>query len=102
MGFSVDKHLKMDKLFGTVYSSTEPHPIKVAATAPSDNTRADEIAIETAKAGKVTAVVAVMSMFCIKRCNCVFRGQEAFMPKGGKCQCLRGKFLQIENLSLKT
>jgi hypothetical protein len=49
MGFSVDKHLKIDKPLGTVYSSTEPHLIKVAATAPSETTRADEIAIKTAK-----------------------------------------------------
>ncbi len=34
--------------------STEPHPIKVIDTAPSENIRVDEIAIETAKAGKVT------------------------------------------------
>jgi hypothetical protein len=49
--------------------STEPSPIKVANTAPSKTMRADEIAIETAKTGKVTAVVAVMSMFSKKYCN---------------------------------
>jgi hypothetical protein len=37
--------------------------IKVAATAPSKTTRVDEIAIETTKTSKVTAVVAVMSIF---------------------------------------
>jgi hypothetical protein len=31
-------------------------------------TRADEVAVETAKTGKVTAVVAVMSMFSEKEC----------------------------------
>jgi hypothetical protein len=31
--------------------------------------RADEIAIEIAKTGKVTAVVAVMGIFCKKRCK---------------------------------
>jgi hypothetical protein len=31
--------------------------------------RADEIAIETAKTDKVTAVVVIMSIFCSKRCN---------------------------------
>jgi hypothetical protein len=45
--------------------STEPHLIQVAGTAPSETTRVDEIAIETAK-GKVTAVVAVMSIFSKK------------------------------------
>jgi hypothetical protein len=44
--------------------STEAHPIKVVDTAPSNNIRADEIANENAKTGKMTAVVAVMSIFC--------------------------------------
>jgi hypothetical protein len=52
------KRLKLDNPLGTIYLSTEPHPIKVADTAPSETTRADEVAIETAKTGKVTAVVA--------------------------------------------
>ncbi len=47
--------------------STEPRLIKVATIAPSDNTRADKIAIETAKTSKVTVVVAVMSIFSKKR-----------------------------------
>ncbi len=42
--------------------STEPRPIKVATTAPSDTMRADEIAIKTTKNGKVTAVVMGMSI----------------------------------------
>ncbi len=49
--------------------STEPHPIKVDNTAPSETTRADEIAIETAKTGKVTAVVTLMRIFSKKRCK---------------------------------
>jgi hypothetical protein len=49
--------------------STEPRPIKVANTAISETTKADEIVIETAKTGKVTAVVAVMSIFSEKRCK---------------------------------
>jgi hypothetical protein len=68
-GFSVDKRLKIDKPLGTAYLSTEPHPIKVFNTAPSDNIRADEIVIETAKTNKVTVVVQVMSIYCKKRCN---------------------------------
>ncbi len=48
-GFNVDKHLKIEEPLGTVYQSTELCPIKVTHTAPSDNMRADEIAIETAK-----------------------------------------------------
>ncbi len=53
-GFSVNRLLKKDKLLGTAYLSTEPCPIIVYDTAPGNNMRADEIAIETAKTGKVT------------------------------------------------
>jgi hypothetical protein len=69
MGFSIEKCLKIDEPLGTVYQSTEPHPIKSANTAPSDDNRDDEIAIETAKTGKVAAVVAGMSIFCKKKCK---------------------------------
>ncbi len=69
MGFSVDKRLKIEELLGTIYSSHKPCPIKVVNTALSETTKADEIAIETAKTGKVTEVVAVMSIFSKKRCK---------------------------------
>jgi hypothetical protein len=49
--------------------SHKPRLIKVANTALSETTKADQIAIETAKTGKVTAVVAVMSLFSEKRCK---------------------------------
>jgi hypothetical protein len=51
---------------GTIYSSTEPRPIKVADTAPSETMKADEVGIETAKTGKVTPVVVMMSIFTKK------------------------------------
>jgi hypothetical protein len=69
MGLDVDKHLKIDEPLGTIYSSYKPRPIKVANTALSETTKADQIAIETAKTGKVTAVVAVVSIFSRKRCE---------------------------------
>ncbi len=50
--------------------STKPHWIKVANTAPSGTTRADEITIKTAKTGKVTAAVVAMSIFSGKRAEC--------------------------------
>jgi hypothetical protein len=50
--------------------SHKPHPIKVVDTALSETTKADQIVIETAKTGKVTAVVAVMSIFSRKNANC--------------------------------
>ncbi len=49
--------------------SHKPRPIKVVDTALSVATKADEIAQETAKTGKVTAVVAVMSIFKRKKCK---------------------------------
>jgi hypothetical protein len=69
MGLDVDKRLKIDKSLGTIYSSYKPHPIRVVDTAPSETTKADEIASETSKTGKVTAVVTVMSIFKKKRCE---------------------------------
>jgi hypothetical protein len=68
-GLSVDKHLKIDKHLGTIYLSTEPRPIKVANTAHSETTRADEVPVETAITGNVTAVVTVMSILNRKRCK---------------------------------
>ncbi len=65
--------------------STKPHPIKVAATAPSDNMMVDEIAIETAKTGKVTAVVTVMSIFVKKDAICgTLILTRSFLPKRQK------------------
>jgi hypothetical protein len=49
--------------------SHKPCPIKVVDTSPSETTKADEIASETAKTGKVTAVVAVTSIFSRRRCK---------------------------------
>jgi hypothetical protein len=40
--------------------STKAHPIKVVNTAPSKTTRADEIVVEPAKTGKVTAMIMVI------------------------------------------
>ncbi len=50
--------------------SHKPRPIKVIKTALCVVMKADEIAKETAKTGKVTAVVAVMSIFKKKSANC--------------------------------
>jgi hypothetical protein len=49
--------------------SHKPRPIKVVDTALSESTMADEIASETAKTGKVTAVVMIMSIFKKQRCK---------------------------------
>ncbi len=65
----IDKHYKIDKPLETIYSSHKPCPIKDANTALSKTTKADEIACKTAKTRKVTAVVAVMSIFKKKNAN---------------------------------
>jgi hypothetical protein len=69
MGSDVDKRLKIDEPLVTIYSSHKPRPIKVIDTAPSETTKADEIASKTTKTGKVTAVVAVISIFRRKQCK---------------------------------
>ncbi len=63
MELNVDKHLKIDKPLEPIYSSHMPHLIKVIDTALSETMKADEVANKTAKIGKVTVVVAVMSIF---------------------------------------
>jgi hypothetical protein len=47
--------------------SHKPRPIKVVDTALSETPKADEIASKTTKTGKMTTVVAVMSIFKRKR-----------------------------------
>jgi hypothetical protein len=78
--------------------SIEPRLIKIADTAPSETTRADEIAIETAKTSKVTAVVAVMSIFSKKDAShgALISEMKAFLLKGGKCWFSGGKFLRTK------
>jgi hypothetical protein len=59
MGLRVDKRLKLDKPVGLNLTSTEPCPVKVTRTA-AETISGERKAIENAKTGKVTAVVAVM------------------------------------------
>ncbi len=70
MELSVDKHLKIDQPLEPIYLSHKPHPTKVIDTALSVATKADEIAKETTETGKVTTVVAIMSIFKKKNANC--------------------------------
>jgi hypothetical protein len=62
MELSVDKCLKIDQPLEPIYLSHKPRPIKVVDTALNVAMKADEIAKETAETGKVTVVVAVMSI----------------------------------------
>ncbi len=58
----VDKRLKLDKPFTSDLQSTQPCPVKVTDFV-SNNDRADVKALENAKTGKVTAVVAAMHLY---------------------------------------
>jgi hypothetical protein len=58
----VDKHLKLDEPFLSDLQSVQPRLIKVTDPVPI-STRADEKALENAKTGKVTMLVAVMHIY---------------------------------------
>jgi hypothetical protein len=62
MGNLVDKGLKLDQPSGIDLVSTDTRPIKATKLA-LDTIRANEIAIENSKTGKVTAVVAILKVF---------------------------------------
>jgi hypothetical protein len=62
MELVVDKCLKLDKPFMSDLQSTQPRPIKVTDSV-SNSKRAAAKALENAKTGKVTAVVAVMHLY---------------------------------------
>jgi hypothetical protein len=59
----VDKRLKLDEPFLSDFKSIQPHLIIVMDQILSSDNRADEKALEIAKTGKVTAVVAVMHLY---------------------------------------
>ncbi len=85
--------------------SHNPRLIKVVNTALSKATKADEITKETAKTGKVTVVVAVMSIFKRKRCKLRSASLGNERPSCQKTE--RANFLQentrgLQNLSQKS
>jgi hypothetical protein len=85
--------------------STEPHPIKVVDTAASNNMRADEIVINTTETGKVTAVHAVMSIFCKKKCNLQSANsgnKKLSCKKAESADFLEGNSQESRNLSQKS
>jgi hypothetical protein len=86
MGFSVEKHLKIDKPLCTIYLSHTPHPIKVVNTAPSETTRANKIAIKNAETSKVTASAAVMSIFSEKTFQFQSANRRNEKPSGQKAE----------------
>jgi len=68
MSGPVDKRLKLDQPSGIHLESTDTCPIK-ATKLVLDTIRANEIAIENSKTGKVTAVVAILKVFGDNTCN---------------------------------
>jgi hypothetical protein len=62
MELVVDKRLKLDEPFMSDLQSTQPRLIKVPDSI-SNSKRADAKALENAKMGKVTAIVAVMHLY---------------------------------------
>ena len=68
MGRPVDKRLKIDKPSGIHLDSTDTRPIKATKLA-LDTIRANEIAIENSKTGKVIAIVAILKVFGDKMGN---------------------------------
>ena len=62
MGLQVDKHLKLEQPMGIDLKSTDTRLIKATKLAV-DSIRANKIAIENSKTGKVTAVVAILKVF---------------------------------------
>ncbi len=77
----------------------KPRPIKVVKTAPSVATKADEIAKETTKTGKVTVVVTVMSIFKSKRCKLQSTNLGNERPSCQKAE--RAKFVQENTRGLR-
>jgi hypothetical protein len=97
--------LKLDLPKGNIYSSTKPCPIKVDDTAPSETMRANEIAIETAKTGKVAVVVSVMCSFSGKRCklrrSANRRNEKPSCQKAENANFLEENSRRLRNLSQK-
>jgi hypothetical protein len=75
--------------------SSETRPIKVTNLG-SDNIRANDIAIENSKTGKVTAVVTVIYLFRDKLCNSQSAKRE---PLAKNCQKLASKSEKSKRLA---
>jgi len=67
-GSLVDKRIKLEQPSSVQLNSTDTRPIKATKLA-LDTIRANEIAIENSKTGKVTAVVAILKVFGDNTCN---------------------------------
>jgi hypothetical protein len=100
MELYVDKRLKIEQPLETIYLFDKPCPIKVINTALSETTKADGIASKTEKTGKVTVVVAVMSIFKKKRCKLRSASLENERPSRQKAE--RANFLEEDTRGLRS
>jgi hypothetical protein len=85
--------------------SQKPCPIKVVNTALSVTTKAGEIAKETAETGKVTTVVAVMSIFKRKKCklhSASLRNERPSCQRAERANFLQENTRGLQNLSQKS
>ena len=73
-GNLVDKRLKLEQPSGIDLKSTDTHPIKAA----------NEIAIETSRTGKLTAVVVILKVFGDKFTNSRNANPEKLLNKPNK------------------
>jgi hypothetical protein len=89
MELVVDKHLKLDKPFTSDLQSTQPHLIKVMDSV-SNSDRADVKALENAKTGKVTMVVAVMRLYGYAKSRPII-GNAKFSAKKTKLESKSNK-----------
>ncbi len=82
-GNPVDKCLKLDQPSGIHLKSTDTRPIKATKLA-HDTIKANEIAIENSKTGKVNAVVAILKVFGDKISNSRNANPEKLLNKPNK------------------
>ncbi len=96
----IDKHHKLKQPSGIYLESTDTRPIKATKLA-LDIIRANEIAIENSKTGKVTAVVAILKVFGDKINNLRSANPEKLLIKPNKRLKLKEKDLNRSKKHLK-
>jgi hypothetical protein len=100
MGNLVDKRLKLEQPSGINLISTDTRPIKATKLA-LDIIKANEIAIENSKTGKVTAVVAILKVFGDKFTNSRNANPEKLLNKPNKWLNSKKKHLNRSKKHLK-
>jgi hypothetical protein len=91
-GKLVEKRLKLEQPSGIHLKPTDTRPIKATKLA-LDTIRANEIAIENFKTGRVTGVVAILKIFGDKICNSRNTNTEKLLNKPNKRLNLKKKGL---------